>query len=130
METKPPTLWDHLNNITINKDNYLGDEAWNPWLINKFISMNQDYCEIADILQKNIRIGTYISNELQYRVYRDIVPMKKVYLKYIKNQNKKTYQDDELDIISKMYECSHREAKEIIDDMSKEELTGLKQQYK
>lgn len=127
--SKPITLWDHLNNITSDKKEYLGDEGWNIWMINRFISMDQDYCEIVDVLQKNLRMGTLISNELQYKIYRELIPKQKKYFKYIKNQNKKVYLDDDLEVISKVYECGHREAKEIIDEMSEEELNNLKQQY-
>ncbi len=127
--SKPITLWDHLNNITSDKKEYLGDEGWNIWMINRFISMDQDYCEIVDVLQKNLRMGTLISNELQYKIYRELIPKQKKYFKYIKNQNKKVYLDDDLEVISKVYECGYREAKEIIDEMSEEELNNLKQQY-
>ena len=45
-------IFDHLKNITITKDPYLGEEGWNNWMINRFLSMNQDYIEVVNIVQK------------------------------------------------------------------------------
>lgn len=123
-------VFDHINNIQKVKGEYLGDEHYNIFMINKVLSMNKDNIEIIDILQKNFRTGTYIPNEVMYKCLREIIEPPTRFHPYIKNQNKKTYDEGELEIITKLYEVSQREAKEIIDDMDKDELEIIKQQYK
>ena len=36
-------IFDHIKNITTNKGSYLGDEGWNNWMINRYLSMDPDY---------------------------------------------------------------------------------------
>ena len=46
-------IFDHLKNITTQKGEFLGEEGWNNWMINRYLSMSQDYCEVVNIVQKN-----------------------------------------------------------------------------
>ena len=48
-----PTIFDHLKNITTIKGSYLGDEGWSNYMINRYLSMNQDYIELVNLIQKN-----------------------------------------------------------------------------
>jgi hypothetical protein len=130
MEHPQITMWDHLNNITYNKGRYLGDEGWNIYMINRFLSMDENYCEIVDAMQKNLRLGSYIPNEAMYEAYKDLIPKQKKYLKYIKAENIKKYDEEELSILSKHFEISQREAKSFVDMMDKKILKDLITQYK
>jgi hypothetical protein len=47
-------IFDHIKNITVTKGPYLGDEGWNNWMVNRWLSMDQEYCEVVNIIQKNI----------------------------------------------------------------------------
>jgi len=54
---KIKNIFDWLTEITINKSpvDSFSDEDWKQWnsyMIHRFISMNQNYVEIANILQK------------------------------------------------------------------------------
>jgi len=53
MEDKKITIWDHIKNITTAKGKYLGVEGWNNWMVNRFLSMERDYCEVVNYIQKN-----------------------------------------------------------------------------
>ena len=46
-------IFSHLKNITTTKGPYLGDEGFNNWMINRFLSMDPDYCEVVNVIQKN-----------------------------------------------------------------------------
>jgi hypothetical protein len=129
METKPITMWDHLANITDNKGDYLGDENWNIFMINRFLSMDKDYCEVVDALQKNLRYGSYIPPETMYKVLRDIIPKQKKYLKYTKAENPKKYEADELAIVAEYYEISQKQAKAYVDLLDKKQIKELIKQY-
>jgi hypothetical protein len=119
MEDKKITIWDHIKNITTAKGKYLGDEGWNNWMVNRFLSMERDYCEVVNYIQKNT---WQMKGEYLYNLYKDIIPKQYVYLKYIKAQNKKEYKEDVLEAVQSYFEVSKREAKEYIDMLSENEL--------
>ena len=118
-------IFDHLKNITITKDPYLGEEGWNNWMINRFLSMNQDYIEVVNIVQKNT---WQMKGEYLYNLYKDIIPKQYVYLKYIKSNTKQEYSIEEIEAIQQYFEVSKKEAKEYINMLPKEELEIITQQ--
>ena len=75
-------IFDHIKNITTNKGAYLGDEGWNNWMINRFLSMDPDYCEVVNVVQKNT---WQMKGEYLYNLYKDLIPKQYKYLKYIKS---------------------------------------------
>jgi hypothetical protein len=118
-------IFDHLKNITITKGPYLGEEGWNNWMINRFLSMNQDYIEVVNIVQKNT---WQMKGEYLYNLYKDIIPKQYVYLKYIKSNTKQEYSIEEIEAVQQYFEVSKKEAKEYIDMLPKEELEIITQQ--
>jgi len=118
-------IFDHIKNITTNKGPYLGDEGWNNWMVNRYLSMDQDYCEVVNMIQKNTWA---MKGEHLYTLYKDLLPKQFLYLKYIKATSKKEYEQEEVDAVSAYYNISKREAKEYIDMLPKEELELIKQQ--
>jgi hypothetical protein len=118
-------IFDHLKNITITKGHYLGEEGWNNWMINRFLSMNQDYIEVVNIVQKNT---WQMKGEYLYNLYRDIIPKQYVFLKYIKSNTKQDYNIEEIEAVQQYFEVSKKEAKEYIDMLPKEELEIITQQ--
>jgi hypothetical protein len=81
-----PNIFDHIKNITTSKGPYLGDEGWNNWMINRYLSMDPDYCEVVNIVQKNT---WQMKGEYLYNLYKDLIPQQYKFLKYIKNQTMK-----------------------------------------
>ena len=118
-------IFDHIKNITTNKDVYLGDEGWNNWMINRFLSMDPDYCEVVNVVQKNT---WQMKGEYLYNLYRDIIPKQYVYLKYVKSNTKQDYNVEEIEAVQQYFEVSKKEAKEYIDMLPKEELEIITQQ--
>ena len=118
-------IFDHLKNITTQKGEFLGEEGWNNWMINRYLSMSQDYCEVVNIVQKNT---WQIKPEHLYNLYKDIIPKQYVFLKYIKAKNKVDYKKDEIEAVQQYFEVSGREAKEYIKMLPKDELTNIMSQ--
>ena len=118
-------IFDHLKNITTTKGSYLGDEGWNNWMINRYLSMNQDYCEVVNIIQKNT---WQMKGEYLYNLYKDLIPKQYVYLKYIKPSKKIDYKQEEVDAVATYFEVSKKQAKEYINMLPKDELETIKQQ--
>ena len=118
-------IFDHIKNITTTKGPYLGDEGWNNWMINRYLSMDPEYCEVVNIVQKNT---WQMKGEYLYNLYKDLIPQQYKYLKYIKATKKKEYKDDEIEAIQAYFEISKKEAKEYIDSLSKEEINAIQSQ--
>jgi hypothetical protein len=109
------TLFDWLNEITIKKTpaEDFSQESWdkfNSYMIHRYLSMNMDYIDVVNYVQKM----NPQSKKQIYTIYREMIPKNKVWLKYIKNQNKRNYQEL-AEYIAEYYECSLGEADHYID---------------
>jgi hypothetical protein len=69
-----------------------------------------DYIDIANYVQK---INPQSKKEI-YSIYREMLPKRKVYFKYVKNENKRNYQEL-AEYIADYLECSLGEADQYID---------------
>ena len=118
-------IFDFLGEITVKKsppENFsqASWDKWNSYQIHKQLSMNRDYIEIVNYVQK---ISPERKKEI-YSIYRELIPKKKLWVKYIKNQNKNTYQELEK-YITKYYECSINEAYEYINILGSSGVTTI-----
>lgn len=109
------TLFDWLKEITTNKtpwENFSEKdrESFNTFMINRYLSMNVDYIEIVNFVQKI----PLTEKEKYYTLYCQMIPKKNVFLKYIKS-NKKTKPQEVVEYVAKYYECSLGEADHYID---------------
>jgi hypothetical protein len=109
------TIFEWLNEITLYKTpvHEISEKSWEKWntyMICRYVSMNMDYIDIANYVQK---INPQSKKEI-YTIYREMIPKKKVFLKYVKNENKKNYQEL-AEYIAEYLECSLGEADEYID---------------
>lgn len=120
-----PTIFDHLKNITTTKGPYLGDEGWSNYMINRYLSMNQDYIELVNLIQKNT---WQMKGEHLYSLYKDVIPKSNTYLKYIKAKTSSKYKPDEIEAVQKYYQVSKREAKDYIDLLSKDDIKDILKQ--
>ena len=120
-----PNIFDHIKNITTTKGPYLGDEGWNNWMINRYLSMDPDYCEVVNLVQKNT---WQMKGEYLYNLYKDLIPQQYKFLKYIKAAKKSDYKKDDIDAVKKYFEISEKQAKEYIEMLPSDELETIKQQ--
>ena len=79
-----------LNEITVKKSpsTQFSDEDWDGWnsyMVHRFLSMSKEYIDIVNLAQK----FHPTDKKGLYNFYKEIIPKKKVWNKYIKNQNKK-----------------------------------------
>lgn len=119
------TLFQWLEEITVKKSppSHFTDDSWNsftPFLIHRYISMNQGYVEIANHLQKM----DPSNKEAIYLAYSQLLPKKKLWLKYIKNENKSKLKLTP-ELISKYFECSTSEAEDYIKILPKEKIQSI-----
>ena len=113
--SSPKTIFDWLNEITITKTppEKISEESWEKWnsyMIHRYLSMNMGYIEIVNYVQK---INPQNKQQI-YSIYREMIPKKKLWLKYIKNENKRNYQEL-AEYIAEYLSCSLGEADYYID---------------
>jgi hypothetical protein len=121
----PKTIFDWLNEITVSKtpsDNF-SEESWNnfnSYMIHRYLSMSVDYIDIVNYVQKM----NPQSKKQIYSIYREMIPKKKLWLKYIKNENKKNYQEL-AEYVAEYFQCSLGEADHYIDILKEHGIRGI-----
>jgi hypothetical protein len=129
MSDKKATIFDHLSYITDKKVVWdtLSDadkKTFTPYMINKWLSMNMDFVEIVNELQK-YTIGQLSAAET-YKLYFDILPKQKQYNKYIKGKKADKFNSELVELISNHFLVSEKEAKEYIEMYLEQNITELK----
>lgn len=112
-------LFDHLNAITAEQDpNYfdkLSEEdikSWSNFMINRFLSMKPEWVELIASLQP---LTQTLEPEQMYKLYINILPKGKQYLKYTKGKADEKYESFLIELIIKEYQCSERHATEYVE---------------
>ena len=95
-------IFDTIKRITLTKDDWknIPEEEknnFNNWMCNRILSMDQDYCEVVNIVQKNT---WQMKGEYLYNLYKDLIPKQYKFLKYIKPTKKVEYNQEEVDAVS------------------------------
>ena len=114
---KKKSLFDHINQITsIQNPNYWDDtsdedkKSWSNYMIHRFLSMKMEWVELVNEIQKyNLQ-----PKEL-YKLYTNVLPKGKQWLKYIKRRNQMDYPNWLINIVTNHEEISKKEAIEYID---------------
>jgi hypothetical protein len=125
-------IFDTIKRITTTKDQWKDipeeeRQMFNNWMCNRILSMDPEYCEVVNVVQKNT---WQMKGEYLYNLYKDLIPKQYKYLKYIKASKKKEYKEEELEAVQKYFEVSKKQAKEYIDVLPKEELNNILKQIK
>ena len=114
---KKKSLFDHIKQITSvqNADywNTLSEEdkkSWSNYMVHRFLSMKMDWVELVNELQRyNLK-----PKEL-YKIYTNILPKGKQWLKYIKGEKKMQYADWLVNVVANETKVSKKEAYEAVD---------------
>jgi len=98
-------------------------------MTNRFLSMKSDWIEIINEIQKYP-----LSPKELYRVYRDILPRRNQFLKYVKGKKNMSHQQWVIDIIVKHFEISNVEAVSALDmyylsEQGKQDLLTIIESY-
>ena len=111
---KPHSLFDHLNALTTEQDpNYfdkLTDEdkrSWSNFMINRFLSMKPEWVELIATL---LPLSQTLEPEEVYKLYINVLPKGKQYLKYVKGKAEDKYEGFLIDLLKKEYDCSENQA--------------------
>lgn len=89
-------------------------------MVHRYLSMNISYIDIVNYVQK---INPNNKQQI-YTIYREMIPKKKLWLKYIKNENKINYKQIS-DYIAEYLGCSLGEAEEYIPILRNHGVKGI-----
>ena len=112
-------LFDHLNALTAEQDpdyfNKLTEEdikSWSNFMINRFLSMKPEWVELIASIQP---LTQTLEPEQMYKLYINILPKGKQYLKYTKGKAEDKYEQFLIDLIKREYDCSERQANDYVE---------------
>ena len=105
------TIFDWINEISYNKSPWSSftekdQESFNRYMINRFISMKEDYIDIVNLVQKYP-----LSDMALYNFYCKTIPKKKTFFRYIKPK-KDTMNDLLTTLLANDLNISKREIKD------------------
>ena len=122
------TLFDHLNDLTINKIDFdsSNDEqvkSYSQYMINRFVSMTDIYLPIVN------EINQYdLPKETHYNYYKNLLPKRKHYFKYIKKKKDINLEDKKLLCI--YFECGLKEIENFINVLTEEQIEEILKIYR
>ncbi len=120
------SLFDILDDISYNKKEILQEEEdfkeYNPFMINRFLSMDGTTLFLADFINRI----SHIPKKMQYLFYLFGIDKKKRFFKY----QKKGATGDNIKLIKKYYNCNDRKALEILDILSETQIKEIKKTFK
>lgn len=125
MKNRIGNIFCWLNEITLYKTpaQEFTDKDWeifNPWLVHRFISCNVYYIELANYAQ------TFMPTNKKeiYNFYKEFIPKRKVFLKYMKSKNKSTSKEL-VEKVSSYFKVGEAEGSSYIDVMNKGDILSL-----
>ena len=114
---KKKSLFDHINQITaVQNPNYWEEisvedkKSFSNYMVNRFLSMKPEWIDLVNELQKY----TLKPKEL-YKLYTNVLPKGKQWLKYTKGKSDMKYPEWLINIMRNSDESSRREAIDAID---------------
>lgn len=124
------TIFDIINDVTCHKTPWeelseVDKKVVNPYLLNRFLSMNPDFIELVNELQR-YTVGQ-IEPEQTYKLYLELLPKKKQFNKYIKSKKSEKYNSDLVDLVRNHFLISEKEALEYLDMYYSDRLNLLKE---
>lgn len=122
------TPFDWLKEITVTKSDWSSftskqKEAFNAFIINKTLSFNPQYLPIVEMAMMYP-----MPNDKLYDFYKDIIPKKQIWNKWIKSNAK--WDDEEIATLAEYFECGTREVKEFYSFLEKDQKTIILDELK
>ncbi len=123
--------FDHIKNLHTKQRNWndFNDEekkSFNIYIINKALSMNPNYIDIVNMVQKYT--NNMLGQKEVFNLYYNLLPNKFRFYKWIKGAKDKNI--EKYKILAKHFECSSREAKDYMELLDKKEVNKILKLYK
>lgn len=115
-------LFDWLKEVNHNKRDWNAfsesdQKAFQPYMINRFLSMNEALVEIVNYFQKySISL---LKPKVVYKFYASLIPKNKRFHRYIKSKTKSQYDGWLVDLFNKHFQQSSKQTEEYLGLMMK-----------
>ena len=122
------SLFDHLNALTLTKDDFdlNNDEqskSYNNFMINRFVSMAEMYIPIVN------EINRYeLPKDVHYNYYKAVMPKRKQYFKYMKQ--KVDVDEKTRELLCEYFKCACGELEHHLKILTKEQIKTITDIYK
>ncbi len=131
---KKKSLFDHINQITgVQNPNYWEEiseedkKSWSNYMVHRFLSMKTEWIGFVNQVQK------YTLNPKDlYKLYVDVIPKKKQWLRYVKKKKEMDFSKEMLEVVSRYFEVGLQEAQEMVElyfTTNKDELRSILEMY-
>lgn len=122
-------LFEYLSALTESKIPFNSkDDAmvkgYNPFIINRFISMNESFVLLANEINKY----PDLSKETHYNFFYNSLPKRKLYFNYIKKEKDLT--EEEVNYVANYFEITPNEARGHIRLLSEDDIESIVSKYK
>jgi hypothetical protein len=130
-------LFDWLKEVNHNKRDWSSfsesdQKAFQPYMINRFLSMNDALVEIVNYFQKYSL--SLLNPKIVYKFYASLIPKNKRFHRYIKSKTKSQHDGWLVDLFNKHFQQSSKQTEEYLGLMmqtqqGKEHLISILTQY-
>jgi hypothetical protein len=122
-------LFDIINDIKVYKKGDLLDDseyerAFDKFMVMRFLSMNDDNCEIVNYINE---FQDILSKRQMYKLLIEMVPITKSYDPYVKSDRESI--SDDAKMVAEYYQCSVKEANDYINIMGVDWVRLLKSKF-
>lgn len=119
---KTMNIFDILNSISFTKED-LSDrdefnKEFNPFMINRFLSMSPDTIFYAELMNRNYQIN----NKNMYKILMNLIPKKKRYFKYEKGESS----DEMITVVMKYFNVNQNVANQYVQILNENEKKQIK----
>ena len=125
MKDRTKNIFDWLNEITLYKTpaEEFTEKDWekfNSYMVHRFVSMNLYYVELANLAQSLMP-----NNKKQiYNLYKEMIPKRKTFFKYIKSKNKQPNKEL-VEKISSYFKVGEAEGSSYIHMLGRDSIVSL-----
>ena len=124
------TLFDWVTEIKTKKRKWntfsvTEQKTFSPYMIHRFLSMNQNYIELVNDFQKYYTLEP----KQVYEFYKEVIPKKRSFDKYIKAKKEETYPEWVIEILCEYFKESKNHIIEYLYLMEKSELRTILEMY-
>ena len=109
--------FDHVNQVTYQKNDNFDKSSYIPILINKSLSFN-----ISTLFHANMmNLNHNLPERLQYDYYFHVLPQQRIQAKWVKEEKIK-----DIEYIMEYYNYSYTKAKEALDVLNDDQIKTIK----
>ena len=114
---KKKSLFDHVQAVTSQQSPNYWDEisdddkkTWSNFMVNRFLSMKPDWIELVNEVQRYP-----LKPKELYKLYTNVLPKGKQWLKYTKGRNQMTHPNWLINVVANHNEVSQKEAYDMVE---------------